>query len=476
MPQPIKLYNTDGRQLQDFYTIEPGVAKMYCCGPTVYNYAHIGNLRTYVFEDLLRRVLEDAGYQVIHVVNITDVGHLTGDGDDGEDKIIKSAREKGMSVWDIARFFTEAFFQDWDALRLRRPTVVCRATDHIPDMIAMIRRLEEKGYTYLAGGNVYFDTSRFPEYGRLALLDRQNSESQSRVEADPNKRHPRDFVLWFTRSKFQDQAMTWDSPWGRGYPGWHIECSAMSTRYLGERFDIHCGGVDHIPVHHTNEIAQSECALGHRWVNFWLHGEFLILQKEKMSKSSGEFLTLSSLVERGFDPMDYRYFLFGAHYRTQLVFSWEALEAARRGRMNLLERLRDLTVRVPDARSLFNDPRPDELEEVQQLRARLREDLNAPLALADLWTLVRQGGSAPERLLRTLGWADGLFELGLSQALEEVQVPEQVRRWAEERQLARSRKDWKSADELRQRIAEAGWVVEDRPEGYRLRRKVTSDV
>ncbi len=260
----VKLWNTMGRELQNFEPIQPGKVGMYCCGPTVYDYAHIGNLRTYIFEDFLRRMLEYFGYAVRHVMNVTDVGHLTGDTDEGEDKMLKGAREKGKTVWEIAEFYSKAFFRDFALLRCAAPTVICRATEHIQDMIDLISRIEAKGFTYVAGGNVYFDISRFPGYGKLALLDQQQLRAGARIAVDEGKKNPADFALWFTRSKFEHQAMLWDSPWGKGYPGWHIECSAMSMKYLGEHFDIHCGGADHPPVHHTNEIAQSEAATGAR--------------------------------------------------------------------------------------------------------------------------------------------------------------------------------------------------------------------
>ncbi|MCK5154016.1 MAG: cysteine--tRNA ligase, partial [Spirochaetales bacterium] len=335
----LRFFNTMGRLVEDFKTIETGVVKMYCCGPTVYNYAHIGNLRAYLFDDILRRTLEYAGYKVNHVVNITDVGHLTDDNDDGEDKMVKSSRETGKSVWDIAKYFTDAFFKDIDNLNIVRPTVSPRATDHIEEMINLIKRLESRGYTYESGGNVYFDIDKFPDYGKLALRDRQDLSAGARIAVDPNKKNAHDFVLWFTNSKFEDQAMQWDSPWGRGYPGWHLECSAMSMKYLGDQFDIHCGGIDHISIHHTNEIAQSEAASGKKWVNYWMHNEFLIMNKGKMAKSSGNFITLDSLIEDGFDPLDYRYFSLGGHYRSQLQFSIESLGSAKSARENLFERV-----------------------------------------------------------------------------------------------------------------------------------------
>ena len=378
----LMLYNTLTRTSEPFEPIVPGKVGMYCCGPTVYNYAHIGNLRTYVFEDLLRRSFEALGYDVRHVMNVTDVGHLTDDADEGEDKMEKSAREMKRSVWDIAAYFTEAFFDDTRKLNIVPPTIVCRATDHIPQMIELIKRLEQRGYTYVAGGNVYFDISRFDEYGRLALLDRQELKAGARIEVDRNKRNPHDFVLWFTQGKFEHQSMMWDSPWGRGYPGWHLECSAMSLHYLGEQFDIHCGGVDHIPVHHTNEIAQSEAATGRKWVNYWVHAEFLLMDSGKMSKSAGGFVTLGALEDEGYEPLDYRYFCLGGHYRTQLQFSFESLDAARNARRNLNDRVVALQA------TLGGQPAPAADWDGRYARAFLRhisDDLNVSRGVAELW-------------------------------------------------------------------------------------------
>ena len=279
----LKLYNTMGREIQEFKPIQQGKAGFYGCGPTVYNYAHIGNLRAYVFLDLLDRTLSFLGYKVEHVMNITDIGHLSDDNDDGEDKMLKTARERSQSVLEIAQFYTDAFFNDIDRLNIKRPSVICKATDHIPDMIELIKKIEQNGHTYMSGGNLYFDVSTFKDYGKLAMLNLDDLKAGARIDVDQNKRNPFDFVLWFTKSKFENQALVWDSPWGKGYPGWHIECSAMSMKYLGEQFDIHTGGIDHIPIHHTNEIAQSEGATGKKWVNYWLHNEFLVIAKDKNS-------------------------------------------------------------------------------------------------------------------------------------------------------------------------------------------------
>ncbi len=468
----IRLFNTLGREIQDFEPLEEGKAKMYTCGPTVYNFAHIGNLRTYVSEDLLRRVFEYAGYEARHVMNITDVGHLTDDADEGEDKMVKSSREKGMSVWDIARYYTEAFFADTDALNIMRPHVAPKATEHIDDMIALIRRIEANGHTYEAGGNVYFSIDTFPEYGKLALLDRQELQSGARIEVDSNKKNPRDFVLWFTRGKFENQAMLWDSPWGRGYPGWHIECSAMSMRYLGEQFDIHSGGVDHIPVHHTNEIAQSEGATDKKWVNYWIHFEFLVMKTGKMAKSKGNFVTLRTLTEEGYEALDYRYFCLGGHYRSQLQFTFEALEAARKARRNLVDRIRELRERAGKLPAL-DDLGGAAAGYLQQFREAVAEDLHVPRALSALWTCVKDEDVEPAERIAVIYDMDRVFGLDLYEtSAAEQQIDEEERRMIKEREEARARKDFARADELRDALAERGVEIKDTPEGTVWKKKL----
>jgi len=340
----LTLYNTLTRRREKFVPLTKGKAGLYTCGPTVYNYAHIGNLRSYIFEDLLKRVLIWNGYNVKHVMNITDVGHLTSDADVGEDKMLLAALREKKSVWKIAEYYTKSFKKDMKKLNILPPDIWSKATDHIPEQIELIQTLEKKGFTYIAGGNVYFNTSKLNDYGKLAQL-KLDAEMQARIKDDKNKKNPHDFVLWFTKSKFEAQEMKWHSPWGKeGYPGWHLECSAMAMKYLGKQFDIHCGGIDHVPVHHTNEIAQSEAATGKKpWVKYWLHNEFLVLsQGEKMAKSGGNFITLSTLEEKGFHPLDYRYFCLGTHYRKPLMFSYEALEGARSTTKKLVEKVLDL--------------------------------------------------------------------------------------------------------------------------------------
>lgn len=490
----LTFFNTLGRKRQAFEPIDPSLVRMYSCGPTVYNYSHIGNLRAYVFVDILRRTLEYLGYPVRHVMNVTDVGHLTDDADEGEDKMVKSSRETGRSVWEIAEFYTNAFFGHADSLNITRPHVTPRATEHVDDMIALIHRLEERGYTYSAGGNIYFDISKFPSYGELARArspggDAKGTNSEhSRVEADPNKRNPNDFVLWFTQSKFENQAMLWDSPWGRGYPGWHIECSAMSMRYLGEQFDIHCGGVDHIPVHHSNEIAQSEAATGRPWVRYWLHNEFVVMDSAKMAKSAGTFLTLDTLTGAGYDPLDYRYFCLLAHYRSEIRFSWEALDAARSARLRLVERIRGFVERAPETAEELGrrpaetgrelsavtqidgpDPHGTAKKALEEFRAAIEDDLNTPKALAALQSLAKTETESAETALKTVASVDRVLGLNLiARAVAEERIPEDVEKLVAERERAREQKDFARADEIRDILKERGFVLEDRPSGTKI--------
>lgn len=467
----MKLYNTMDRKVEEFVPIEEGKVGMYCCGPTVYNYAHIGNLRTYIFEDILHRTLEEAGYRVKHVMNITDVGHLTGDGDDGEDKLGKRSRETGKSVWDIAAFYTDAFFADEKALNIKRPNVVCKATDHIQDMIALIKRLEENGHTYTAGGNVYFSIDTIDDYGKLAGQKQEDKLSGARIAVDGNKRNPQDFVLWFTNSKFGEQAMMWDSPWGRGYPGWHIECSAMSMKYLGETFDIHCGGIDAIPVHHTNEIAQSEAATGHKWVNYWCHGEFLLNDKGKMSKSSGEFLTLPVLVGHGYNALDYRYFCLGGHYRTQLKFSYEALDHAKSARERLNSMVAELKAKAKPESTIS--------EKAESYKdaffAALFNDLRCPEALAVMWKMLKDNSITEGEKLSLLYSMDKVLGLDLDkiEAKKEEKVGgEEEWKLVEERKQAKAEKNYQRADEIRKELEERGYIVKDTPQGPILQKIV----
>ncbi len=486
---PLTLFNTMGRRMEVFVPIKSGEVSFYGCGPTVYNYAHIGNLRAYVFQDVLARTLRFLGYKVTHVMNITDVGHLTGDDDSGEDKMAKSAAEKGKSVLDIAKFYTDAFFRDTERLNILKPEIVCRATEHIDDMIALIRRLEERGHTYSAGGNLYYDVSSFPDYGKLAGLNLDDLRAGARIDIDQNKKSPFDFALWFTKSKFENQALTWDSPWGRGYPGWHIECSAMSMKYLGESFDIHTGGIDHIPIHHTNEIAQSEGATGKKWVNWWLHNEFLVMNKEKMSKSSGDFLTLDRLIEASYEALDYRLFLLGGHYRSQLTFSWQSMDGAKSARKSLLARVARLVEAANMEQGQGAAASAEYCEKanarLKAFRAALEKDLNTPLALSELQAAVKEGlsGLIPAlQAVKLIEEMDGVLGLNIiAEAEKRLKANEQasggnsstlsakeasrIEALVEERAAAKRIKDWAKADEIRNRLADEGVLLEDGPNG-----------
>jgi len=476
----LELYNTMGRQLQEFKPLSPHKAGFYGCGPTVYNYAHIGNLRAYVFQDTLKRALTFLGYEVTHVMNITDIGHLAGDADDGEDKMVRTAQERGQSVLEIAQFYTDAFFADTERLNIERPTVVCKATDHVLQMIELIKRLEKNGHTYMSGGNLYYDISTFPDYGKLARLNLDDLKAGARIDVDANKRNPYDFVLWFTKSKFENQALTWESPWGTGYPGWHIECSAMSMQYLGEQFDIHTGGIDHIQIHHTNEIAQSEGATGKKWVQYWLHNEFLVMDKGKMSKTGGNFLTLQHVIDQGYEPLDYRYFLLGGHYRSQLAFSWESMESAKNARKSLMQRVSKIIEAAGSTGGAEADGsdgsnlRPDSPANryLDSFRSHIEQDLNTPRALSELQTLIRDTDVSPADALAAIQLMDAVLGLKLAESARAISGGKDVRidSLIEERAAAKKAKNFARADEIRNQLKAEGVLLEDSPAGTTWRR------
>ncbi len=484
----LRLYNTMGRRLEEFIPIHPGKVGFYGCGPTVYNYAHIGNLRAYVFLDILDKTLSFLGYDITHVMNITDIGHLSGDDDDGEDKMLKTAQQRGQSVLEIADFYTKAFFNDIDRLHIRHPDIICKATDHVQDMIDLIRRIEANGHTYLSGGNLYFDVSTFPDYGKLACLNLDELKAGARTGIDQNKRNPWDFVLWFTKSKFENQALVWDSPWGRGYPGWHIECSAMSMKYLGEQIDIHTGGIDHIPIHHTNEIAQSEGATGKKWVNYWLHNEFLVIAKDtdsnnnstdKMSKSSGNFLTLQSLIDKGYDALDYRFFLLGAHYRSQIAFSWTAMEGAKNARKALNQRISKILQQASGILpgSSKEIPLSDKARQyLEKFTAALENDLGTPQALSVLQIAVKDPELKTEKALYLIQKMDSVLSLNLTGAAAEILAARspakngdseaaEIQQLIDERTAAKKAKNYARADEIRSLLKNKGIIIEDTPQG-----------
>lgn len=463
MGQPLYLYNTETREKEKFIPIEEGQVGLYTCGPTVYNRAHIGNFRAFVFDDLLHRTLTYLGYNLTHVMNITDIGHLSDDADEGEDKMVAAARKEGRGVLDIARHFEGLFLQDMEALGICRPTVMPRATDHIQQMVEFVKVLIDKGFTYSAGGNIYFDTSKVHDYGRLAPhLERE--DAVARVAADSNKKHPSDFVLWFTQSKFTSQALKWNSPWGTGYPGWHLECSVMSTKYLGEHFDIHCGGVDHINIHHTNEIAQSEAYSGHKWVNYWMHNAFLVLKTEKMSKSLGNFLTLASITEHGLSPLDYRYFLYQTHYRKPAVFTWEAAEAAASGRKSLQQAVQGLGISQKQAEAGQLTAKGQEAYD--KMLSALLDDLQAPTMLGLLRAFLRDPGLTDMDKFKLSLFGEQIFGFGLfdeekSETLRLSDLPETARSLALEREQARQSRNFERSDALRASLLEEGYEVTD---------------
>ncbi len=465
----IRLYNTASHSKEEFAPQNPKNVTMYCCGPTVYNFAHIGNLRTYIFEDLLSRTLR-LSYPLTHVMNVTDVGHLVSDADDGEDKMELGAAREGKSAWDIAKFYEAKFWQDYDALHCTRPTIVSRATEHIAPMIALVKTLEDKGYTYRTSDGIYYDTSKFPRYDALVGHARISGlQGGARVEMSDEKRNPTDFALWKFSPKDKKRQMEWDSPWGVGFPGWHIECSAMAMKYLGNTLDIHCGGIDHVTIHHTNEIAQSEAATGQKYVNYWVHGEFLILRSGKMSKSGGTFVTVDVLKEKGYEPLAYRYLCLGAHYRTQLEFSYESMDSATKS----LKNLRALVGQVGQACART----PSETEKSRAWKekfvAAMEDDLNAPKALALTWEAVRAGELSAAEKWDFLQTAESILSLDLLKEEQPAQtaLPAEVQALVDARAAARKAKDWKKSDELRDAIAQAGYLVKDTPKGQEVEKK-----
>ena len=480
---PLKLFNTLGRKKQTFKPLKDKIVGLYTCGPTVYNYAHIGNLRTYIFEDILKRVLILNGFKVKHVMNITDVGHLTSDADTGEDKIEMESRKEKKSAWEIAEFYTSAFAEDIQKLNIIPAEIICKATGNIHEQIALVKILDEKGFTYeIAGDGIYFDTSKLKDYGKLTGMKfselTENLKAGARVELVEGKKNPTDFAIWKFSPIGKKRQMEWDSPWGNGFPGWHIECSAMSMKYLGESFDIHCGGIDHVNIHHTNEIAQAEAATGKIFVKYWLHGAFLQLAAgEKMAKSTGNFVRMQTLLERGIAPLAYRYFVLTSHYRSPLNFSEEAVRAAETS----LNRLYDFVGRVRAADGKENKNISTLIKNFKkEFLDFVNDDLDTPQALAALnnfSTAVNKlideksfGKKNSQEVLEAIEWADEVLGLKLSERREE-KIPAEIKKLLSEREAARAKKDFTAADEIRKKISEMGWIVEDSPKGSRVKRK-----
>ena len=458
----MRVYNTLTKKIEDFIPFEEGKVRMYTCGPTVYDYAHIGNLRTYIFEDMLEKSLKYVGYDVYRVMNITDVGHLTSDGDTGEDKMAKGALRAGKTVKETAEYYTEAFFRDCEKLNIKKPAVVSPASEHIDMYIKMITKLLEDGYAYESNGNIYFDISKAKDYYRLSGKNPEDLLVGARdsVEEDTAKKNPADFALWFTTSKFQNQEMKWDSPWGVGYPGWHIECSGISGKFLGEYLDIHCGGVDNIFPHHTNEIAQSEAYFGHKWCNYWMHGEYLNDATGKMSKSKGEFLTVSLLEEKGYDPLAYRYFCLNSHYRNPLTFTWEGLDGASNAYKKLKSKIKSLD-RTPD----LNENKTDAYQ--VRFKEAIKNDLNTSTMMTLVYDVLKDEELSDFSKLYLMDDFDKV--LGLNLIEEEAEVDEDLEKEIlekiEERNQAKKDKDYAKADQIRNELLEKGIKLIDSREG-----------
>jgi cysteinyl-tRNA synthetase len=455
----LKLYNTLTRRKQAFKPLTDKIVKMYGCGPTVYWYQHIGNMRRYIFEDIIKRTLLYEGYKVKHVINITDVGHLTSDADTGEDKMMKAIKREGLpltadSMLKIAKKYTDAFMQDIHKLNILEPDYWTKATEHVKDMIELIKKIEKNGYAYKTKVGLIFNTSKFKDYGKLARLKPEALKAGARVEIDPERKNLSDFALWITNQP--THIMQWNSPWGKGFPGWHIECSAMSMKYLGESFDIHTGAEEHIPIHHTNEIAQSEAATGKKFVNYWLHMRWLLFKGEKISKSTGGLYTLSELEKQGFNPLAFRYFCLTAHYRTQLDFSIESMQNAQ----NSYERLKNII-------SELKDDKKENEKYLKEFEKAMDDDLNTGKALQVLWELVRD--EKAEGKFRTVKKIDEVFGLKLLEK-EKLEVPSEIKKIVAEREKARENKEWKKSDELRQKIKKLGWWVDDTSEGPKIKR------
>ncbi len=457
----LKVYNTLTRRKEEFVPLNDKVVTMYSCGPTVYSYAHIGNMRAYLFMDSVRRTLKYNGYKLKGVMNITDVGHLLSDGDDGEDKMEKASKEQQKSVYEIAAIYTDAFMKDLAKLNIGKPEIIAKATDHINDMIKYVEALVEKGYGYETSDGIYFDISKFREYGKLSGLDLEGQRAGARVDVNDEKRNPADFALWKKAPK--EHIMQWESPWGMGYPGWHIECSAMSRKYLGDTFDIHTGGVDHIPVHHENEIAQSEALVGHKTVDYWMHVEFMQVDGGKMSKSLKNTYTVSELEQKGYSAMAFRYFCLNTHYRKKLNFTFEGMDAAKTAYNRLLA-----AVHSHKGGKSFDEEAVKKYDEL--FTEAINDDINIPLGLGVLWNMLKE---KPSQAIYDLAMKfDKVLGLALDTepAPEKVEAPEEVIKLAELRLKARKDKDWAQSDVLREQISKLGYQIIDKKDGYDIKK------
>lgn len=456
----MKLYNTLTRKKEEFKTLDgTDTVRMYSCGPTVYNYAHIGNLRTYVFMDLLRRVLAYEGYNIKGVMNITDVGHLTDDGDNGEDKMAKTAREQKKDPWQIAKYYTEIFIKDFGRLNIGVPEIVCKATDYIGEMIEYVEGLIGNGYGYETDDGIYYDISKFKDYGQLSGNTLDDLKAGARIEVNDGKRNPYDFAIWKKAPK--EHIMQWPSPWGQGYPGWHIECSTMSRIHLGDEFDIHTGGVDHIPIHHENEIAQSEGLTGKNPAKFWIHGDFMLVDGGKMSKSLGNTYTIDQLIEKGYSPMVFRFFCLNAHYRKKLNFTFETMDAAKTS----YERLCQAVLKHKNSTATTDSAVLEKYK--KEFTEDIQDDLNVPSALGVLFTMLKEPAS--KDIYDLVVDFDRVFGLNLDKVQEQASnIPQEIIDLAEKMQQARLEKNWPVADALRAEISEKGYNVKNTKEGYEI--------
>ena len=454
----LKFFNTLSRTKETFEPIETGKVGIYSCGPTVYSSPHIGNMYAYVCWDVLVRVLQYLGYEVKNVINITDVGHLVSDGDSGEDKMEKGSKKEGLSVWEIAKKYEDEFLTNLDELNIERPWKLPRATDHIAEQINLIQKIEANGYTYKTSDGIYFDTSKMVDYGKMANLNLEKIKEGARVEVNEEKKHPTDFALWKFSPKGVKRQMEWESPWGVGFPGWHIECTAMSTKYLGEKFDIHTGGEDHIPVHHTNEIAQAEGAFGHDLVKYWIHNAFITFKGNKISKSSGGLWTIADLKKMGFEPLAFRYMVLSSHYRKGMEFSIESLKSAQTALLKLRK------YRVEDGKDY-------EVNQAfrQEFISKISDDLAMPEALAVVWKLMKSDLIVEEKWATLLDM-DKVLGLRLGETVVEEKIPEEIVQLAQQRQQARENKDWAESDRLRELIKSQGYLVEDLVNSCKIRK------
>lgn len=466
----MKIYNSLTREIEEFTPLKKGQVTLYTCGPTVYDYDHIGHGWKYVHDDLLRRLLEYNGLKVKHVQNVTDVGHLVSDGDEGEDKLEKGAKRSGKTVWEVAKYYTDAHFASMDLLNVLRPTVSCKATEHIPEQIALVQRLVDKGFAYDTPEAVYFDIAKFPRYGELfgQNVAEKLVAVREEVHTGEHKRHPADFALWFKRvGRFTDHTMHWDSPWGDGFPGWHIECSAMAMKYLGETIDIHTGGVDHLPIHHPNEIAQSEAATGKPFARYWVHYSHVMVDGAKMSKSLNNFFRVEDIVERGFSPLALRYLFLTAHYRTHVNFTWSGMAAAQSAYDKLVEFVRN--TQFLNTKSPITKIKTKMLDGFKkQFDEAINNDMGLPQAVAIMWEMLRSNVTDGDKLAQLLDW-DRVLGLNLAQVTEEL-VPMEVKNLGMEREMLRQKGKFVEADNLRMQIEKLGWEIDDSVVGSKYKK------